>query len=222
MNVASSTFMNTEFDSIEGMWASLKTAITTASEQHVPIKMSSTLCTYPWVSTNLRRMMRRKQRANRKAKKSGQSKDWDRLKKLQSEVQRSTCSAHRRYMADVVSNDLKENSKRFWSFVKSKRQESTGVAPLINKDGNLQNDFAKKLKFSMSNSSQSTQRKTQTIFQIKVQAPFLLWTTSPSTQMEWRSYSKTSNHLKLQAQTGYQLSFLELLQKNFLPCWLIY
>ena len=46
-------------------------------------------------------------------------------------------------MADVVNNDHKENSKRFWSFVKSKRQESTGVAPLINKDGNLQSDSTK-------------------------------------------------------------------------------
>ena len=44
-------------------------------------------------------MMRRKQRAHRKAKKTGQS-----------EIQRSTRTAHRRYMADV---DLKENTKRF-------------------------------------------------------------------------------------------------------------
>ena len=78
-------------------------------------------------------MMRRKQRAHRKAKKSGHSKEGERFKRLQSEVQRSTRNAHGRYMADVVSNDLKENTKRFWSFIKSKRQESTGVAPLINK-----------------------------------------------------------------------------------------
>ena len=110
-----------EFDSIEGMWASLKTAVTTALEQHVPSKMSSTRRTHPWVNTNLRRMMKRKQSAHRKAKKSGQTKDWDRFKKLQSEVQWSARSAHRRYMADVVSNDLKEDLKRFWSFVKKDR-----------------------------------------------------------------------------------------------------
>ena len=144
INVASSAFKNTEFDSIEGMWASLKTAVTTALEQHVPTKMPRTRRTHPWTNTNLRRMMRRKQRAHRKAKKYGQTKDWDRFKKLQSEVQRSSRSAHRRYMADVVSNDLKEDSKRFWSFVNSKRQESTGVAPLTNKDGYLQSDSTKK------------------------------------------------------------------------------
>ena len=55
-----------------------------------------------------------------------------------------TRTAHRRYMADVVSNNLKENTKRFWSFIKSKRQESTGVAPLINKEGYLHSDSTKK------------------------------------------------------------------------------
>ena len=47
-------------------------------------------------------------------------------------------------MVDVVSNDLKDNSKWFWSFVKSKRQESTGVAPLINKDRYFQSYPTKK------------------------------------------------------------------------------
>ena len=137
------TFTNSEFDSIDGMWASLKTVVKTAHKQNVPTKMSSTRHTYPWVSTSLRRMMRRKQRAHRKAKKSGQSKDWDRFKRLQSEVQRSIHTAHKRYMTDVVSNDLK-NTKRFWSFIKSKRQESSGVAPLINTEGYLHSDSTKK------------------------------------------------------------------------------
>ena len=95
ISVACSAFKNIEFDSIEGMWASLKTAVTTALEQHVLTKMSSTRRTPPWVNTNLRRMMRRKQRAHRKVSRSAQAKDWDRFKKLQPKVQRSTRLAHR-------------------------------------------------------------------------------------------------------------------------------
>jgi hypothetical protein len=30
-------------------------------------------------------------------------------------------------MNDVISTDLKENPKRFWAAIKSKKQESTGV-----------------------------------------------------------------------------------------------
>ena len=39
-----------------------------------------------------------------------------------------------------VSTDYKENSKKLWSFIKSKGQEWTGVAPLKNKMGFLQSD----------------------------------------------------------------------------------
>ena len=44
-------------------------------------------------------------------------------------------------MQGTVSNDSKDNSKKFWSFVKSKGQEFTGVAPLKNKDGFLQSNI---------------------------------------------------------------------------------
>ena len=95
---------------------------------------------------NVRRMMRRKQRAHRKAQMSLSGQRLGSIQKLQSEVQKTTRTAHRRYMEEVVRNYLKENSKRFWSFIKSKRQASTGVAPLMNKDGFLQSDPTKKVK----------------------------------------------------------------------------
>jgi hypothetical protein len=33
------------------------------------------------------------------------------------------------FIQNTVNRDIKENSKRFWSDVKSKRQEPTGVSP---------------------------------------------------------------------------------------------
>jgi hypothetical protein len=49
-------------------------------------------------------------------------------------------SAYRKYMNDAISTDLKENPKRFWAAIKSKKQESTGVAPLKNKEGFIHSD----------------------------------------------------------------------------------
>jgi hypothetical protein len=40
--------------------------------------------------------------------------------------------------------DLKENPKRFWAAIKSKKQESTGVAPLKNKEGFIHSDTTSK------------------------------------------------------------------------------
>ena len=60
-------------------------------------------------------------------------------KRIQAEVQRSTRRAHSGYMEDVVSKDLKENSKRFWSHIKSK-EEASDVSALLNDDEFLQCD----------------------------------------------------------------------------------
>ena len=47
-------------------------------------------------------------------------------------------------MEEVVSSDLKQNPKRFYSYIKSKRQESEGVSSLIDKNGFLQSDSTKR------------------------------------------------------------------------------
>ena len=49
-------------------------------------------------------------------------------------------------MNDTVSKDLKGNPKRFWSAIKSSRQEANGVAFLTNKDGFLQSNSGKNAK----------------------------------------------------------------------------
>jgi hypothetical protein len=47
-------------------------------------------------------------------------------------------------MNDVISTDLKENPRRFWTAIKSKKQEATGVAPLKNKEGFIHSDTTSK------------------------------------------------------------------------------
>ena len=40
-------------------------------------------------------------------------------------------------MRDIISPDAAKNPKKFWSFIKGKKQESSGVAPLRQTDGTL-------------------------------------------------------------------------------------
>ena len=65
----SRTFCSTTNQSVEQMWASFKSAATTTVDKFVPSKMSSTLQTHPWADTRMRCLMRRKQRANWRARK---------------------------------------------------------------------------------------------------------------------------------------------------------
>ena len=44
----------------------------------------------------------------------------------------------------LSAKDIKENSKRFWSFIKSKQQEASGISALLNNDRYLQSDTSVK------------------------------------------------------------------------------
>ena len=64
-------------------------------------------------------------------------KDWCKYKSLEAETQREMRRAHQAYIQDTVNQDLTSTSKRFYSYVKSKKQETTGISPLLNQDGFL-------------------------------------------------------------------------------------
>ncbi|CAG2209800.1 unnamed protein product [Mytilus edulis] len=95
-------------------------------------------------NTQTRRAMRRKQRAHSKAKRANNPIDWEKYKRLKANTQKETRKAHRKYIQDVVSNDFKENPKRFYTYVKSKKQESSGVSALTNTDGFLHSESSQK------------------------------------------------------------------------------
>ena len=133
------TFRNIGKRDIESLWHALKDAIQNTIDKRVPSKMTQGRHTHPWINTTIRRKINRKQKAHKKARKNKKKRDVDRYKRLQQEVQYEVRQANKKYMEDV-STDYKENSKKFWSFIKSKGQEWTGVAPLKNKMGFLQSD----------------------------------------------------------------------------------
>ena len=126
-------FCTSSAQSVEDIWTTFKSPISSAVSQHVPSKMSSTRQTHPWVDTKLRRHMRRKQRAHQKAKKSRKDKDWKRYKKLQKEVQSSTRKAEKDFLQIVISGKLKQDPKHFFSYVKSRKQDYVGVSSLVDK-----------------------------------------------------------------------------------------
>jgi hypothetical protein len=47
-------------------------------------------------------------------------------------------------MQDIVSEDLHKNPKRLWSYIKSRKQESSGITSLKNTDGYLHSDRVSK------------------------------------------------------------------------------
>ncbi len=135
-----STFLTRQFSNINEMWDDFQDNVSSIQARNVPNKQSRNNYTNPWMNTDLRRLIRRRDRAYHKAKSTKSKRDFDRFHSLKSEARRKIRKANNKYVSEVISPDSTQNPKRFWSFVKGKRQEASGVAPLKHKDGLLHSD----------------------------------------------------------------------------------
>ena len=82
----------------------------------------------PWLGPSLRRMLRRKQRLLQRAKQTG---NWNTYRNFQKSCRRATRRAEWDFINGKIQEGLKNNNtKPFWNFIKSRKQDNTGVSPL--------------------------------------------------------------------------------------------
>ena len=93
--------------------------------------MTSTRFSQSWVNRKFKRISRRKKKAYKKAKIFRSDSDVQRYKQLPKEPQFKCRKAYNGYVNVIVTSD---NSKKFYTFIKGNRCDSTGIAPL-KKDG---------------------------------------------------------------------------------------
>jgi hypothetical protein len=98
----------------------------------------------PWINHKVKRSLKRKHRLYRQAKKTN---NWSNYKYDQKECRQNIRRAEYQYINKNIMEGLQNNnSKPFWKYIKSKKQDSIGVAPL--KDhGKLFNDAKDKADF---------------------------------------------------------------------------
>lgn len=121
---------------VDTLWMQLKSELHRVLDTLVPSKFTSTRFSQPWINSNIKALSRRKNRAYKKAHRSKKTKDWSRYKNIKKSMQRECRSTYHTYISDMLSNEGGK-PKRFWSYIKNTRCDSTGVAPLL-KDGTLQ------------------------------------------------------------------------------------
>jgi hypothetical protein len=120
---------------IESMWRFISQQLLNLMEKKIPSKLTSSRIQQPWITGDLRRLTRRKRKAFIKARQSQDIKDLERYKKLKKETRKACREAYSNYMKNIVSEDQISNPKKFWGFIKGKRCDNMGVAPLRNSDG---------------------------------------------------------------------------------------
>ena len=86
--------------------------------------ISSTRYSQPWINKTIKQLSRKKHKTYKKQKDSS---EYRYLKKLCQRQERKACNS---YINNLFCDDYKSNPKKFWSYIKSKKCESVGVAPL--------------------------------------------------------------------------------------------
>ena len=128
---------------VNTIWQELKSGVENVLKT-IPSKMTSSRFQPPWVNRTIKRNARRKQRAHRKACNSNRPQDWSRLRKLVKNQRVECRNAYYNYIRDIISPDLHQRPKRFWSYISSRKCDNNGVAPLRNTDGLIYSDAKSK------------------------------------------------------------------------------
>ncbi len=119
---------------INKLWDTFRTFCTETMAANVPSKTTSSRFSQPWINQNIKRLSRRKKRAYRRARASQDTKDKERYMELQKQTHQEVKRAYNNYINDMVNPETGTNPKKLYSFINSKRCDSSGVT-LLKKDG---------------------------------------------------------------------------------------
>ena len=130
---------------VNKIWSHIKENLISLMNKHVPAKVATSRYNQPWITTKSKQLTRRKTRSyNQQKGKPKNSQEHQRYVKLKRSVEKECKNAHNNYLKDVVSPDSGNSTKKFWSYVKSKKNDNIGVAPLKDNLGILHTDSHKK------------------------------------------------------------------------------
>ena len=127
---------------VNDMWNFLKIEFTKIIEEYVPSKLTSSKCHQPWITTETKRLIRKKNRWFNLAKKLNTGKAWKRYKKIKSECQRTCRQTHDKYLNNIFEED--QSNKKLYEFLKSRKQDNIGISDLKDKNNILTSDPLKK------------------------------------------------------------------------------
>ena len=131
-NAVSDIFMMSDptKNDINTNWCTTKSIINNLLNDYVPYKTTKSKHNLPWITNEIKRSMRKRERLFLRTMKSNSKTDWSNLRKFCNSVAKSIILSHRNYVNNIIGSNLVENPKCFWSYVKQKRTDNIGVPTL--------------------------------------------------------------------------------------------
>ena len=112
----------------------LTSFIQDSADKHIPSKTSRLVSSIPWITSEIRRKIRRKNKTHAKAKMTGSSKLSSKFETLRREIKADVRKQHDLYVNNLVG-DVKANPRDFYRDINSQKKDTQGIPPLKRKNG---------------------------------------------------------------------------------------
>ena len=128
--------------SVDDLWSTFKQGIITGIEKYIPHKFAKERNGKPWVKKPLQRLIAKRNRHYSKYRATGSRYHKDKYKQTKAQVQKGIRSSYWAYVEDIATSQETQAShgkfnKKFWSFNKHSRKESSGIPDLKASDGSI-------------------------------------------------------------------------------------
>ena len=105
-----------------------------SADKHIPSKTNRTVSSVPWITSEIRRNIRRRNKTHAKAKKTGSKKLRSKFETLRSEIKDDVRKQHNLYVNNLVG-DVKANPRDFYRYINSQKKDNQGIPPLKRRGG---------------------------------------------------------------------------------------
>ena len=120
-------------------WNLLKGALVSSIKKNIPQKKITSRWNLPWMTTEIKRLCRKKKRAWDAGRHNRNSHSWKRNIKLSKLVKDAIQESHRTYVDNILNVSINDNPKKFYSYIKQKKSGQSNI-PALRLDGNLLSD----------------------------------------------------------------------------------
>ena len=125
-----------ESSSASDLWCMFRDGVQEGIRQFIPHKIAKTRDNLPWLTQDIKKLMRKRDKCYAKLKKAKQDKTKlkSTLKSLKHQIQREVRSAYWSYVEGIIEpldeEQPYQGMKRFWTFMKHARSDGSGIVPL--------------------------------------------------------------------------------------------
>ena len=98
--------------SVEDNWNYIRDNLLKAINTYIPVKFNSNSNNTPWMTVQLKRLIRKKQQFYNKAKRTKWSANWAEYKNIQGQVRQSIRVEHQKYIAKILNSSSSLNGNK--------------------------------------------------------------------------------------------------------------